>query len=79
MYEREPSTVESILSGNVAGGLAPAALRNFLNSDRDDILVVRESPRDRARNILLVAAAVVASFGLGWSGGLSWPHVCRTA
>jgi hypothetical protein len=78
MYEREPSTVESILSGNVAGGLAPAALRNFLNSDRDDILVVRESPRDRARSILLVAAAVVASFGLGWSGGLSWPQFAGT-
>ena len=78
MYEREPSTVESILSGNVAGGLAPAALRNFLKSDRDDILVVRESPRDRARNILLVAAAVVASFGLGWSGGLSWPQFAGT-
>jgi hypothetical protein len=74
MYEREPSTVESILSGNVAGGLGPAALRNFLQSDRDDVLVVRESSRDRARNILLVAAAVIASFGLGWSGGLSWPQ-----
>jgi hypothetical protein len=74
MYEREPSTVESILSGNVTGGLGPAALRNFLNSNRDDVLMVRESARDRARNILLVAAAVVASFGLGWSGGLSWPQ-----
>ena len=61
MYEREPSTVESILSGNVAGGLGPAALRNFLQSDRDDVLVVRESFRDRARNILLVAA--------GWTSG----------
>ena len=78
MYEREPSTVESILSGNVAGGLGPAALRNFLQSDRDDVLIVRESVRDRARNILLVAAAVVASFGLGWSGGLSWPQLAGT-
>jgi hypothetical protein len=78
MYEREPSTVESILSGNVAGGLGPAALRSFLQSDRDDVLVVRESFRDRARNILLVAAAVVASFGLGWSGGLSWPQFAGT-
>jgi hypothetical protein len=78
MYEREPSTVESILSGNVAGGLGPAALRNFLKSDRDDVLVVRASSRDRARNMLLVAAAVVASFGLGWSGGLSWPQFSDT-
>jgi hypothetical protein len=74
MYEREPSTVESILSGNVAGGLGPEALRNFLKSNRDGALVVRESFRDRARNILLVAAAVVASFGLGWTGGVSWPQ-----
>lgn len=78
MYEREPSTVESILSGNVAGGLGPAALRNFLKADRDDVLIVRESFRDRACNILLVAAAVVASFGLGWSGGLSWPQFAGT-
>src|SRR5690242_12428776 len=78
MYEREPSTVESILSGNVTGGLGPVALRNFLKSDRDDILVVRESSRDRARNILLVAAAVAASFGLGWTGGLSWPQFAGT-
>jgi len=78
MYEREPSTVESILSGNVTGGLGPVALRNFLKSDRDDILVVRESSHDRARNILLVAAAVAASFGLGWTGGLSWPQFAGT-
>jgi hypothetical protein len=75
MYERAPSTVESILSGNVAGGLGPAALRNFLKSNRDGALVVRESFHDRTRNMLLVAAAVVASFGLGWTGGVSWPQV----
>jgi hypothetical protein len=78
MYDREPSTVESILSGNVAGGLGPAALRNFLNSDRDDVLVVREPSHARARNIVLVAAALAASFGLGWTGGLSWPEFAST-
>ena len=74
MYDREPSTVESILSGNVAGGLGPAALRNFLKSDRDDVLVVRESSHARARNTVLVAVALAASFGLGWAGSLSWPQ-----
>jgi hypothetical protein len=74
MYDREPSTVESILSGNVAGGLGPSNLRNFLESDRDDVLVVQESSRDRARNASLVIVALVASFGLGWTGGLSWPE-----
>ncbi|WP_156435483.1 hypothetical protein [Bradyrhizobium lablabi] len=66
------------MSGNVAGGLGPSSLRNFLNSDRDDILVVRESSRDRARNASLVIVAVVASFGLGWAGGLSWPEFAGT-
>ena len=28
----------------------------------------------RARPALLVAAALVASFGLGWTGGLNWSH-----
>lgn len=75
MYERAPSTVESILSGNVTGGLGPENLRQFLKSNRDGALVVRESFYHRARNILLVAAAVVTSFGLGWSGALSWPQL----
>ena len=78
MYDREPSTVESILSGNVVGGLGPSNLRNFLKSGRDDILVVREPFRDRARNASMVVAAVVASFGLGWAGGLSWPQFAGT-
>jgi hypothetical protein len=78
MYERAPSTVESILSGNVTGGLGPSNLRNFLKSNRDGALVVRESFYDRARNGLLVAVAVTASFGLGWSGALSWPQLAGT-
>jgi len=78
MYERAPSTVESILSGNVSGGLGPENLRHFLKSNRDGALVVRESFYDRARNILLVTAAVAASFGLGWSGALSWPQLADT-
>ena len=78
MYDREPRSVESILSGNVAGGLGPANLRYFLKSGRDDVLVVREPLHARTRNIALVAAALVASFGLGWTGGLSWPQFAAT-
>ena len=78
MYERAPSTVESILSGNVTGGLGPENLRHFLKSNRDGALVVRASFYDRARNGLLVAVAVAASFGLGWSGALSWPQLADT-
>jgi hypothetical protein len=78
MYQRAPSTVESILSGNVTGGLGPSNLRNFLKTNRDGALVVRESFYQRARNGLLVTVAVAASFGLGWSGALSWPQLADT-
>jgi len=77
MQDREPSTFESIWSGNVVGGQRPeqpASLRNFLKSDREEVLVVREPFGDRARAALLVTAALVASFGLGWAGGLNWPQ-----
>jgi len=43
------------------------------------MLVVRRSPRDRARSTGLIAAAVVASFGLGWAGALSWPQLAQIA
>ena len=78
MYQRAPSTVESILSGNVTGGLGPSNLRNFLKTNRDGALVVRESFYQRARNGLLVTVVVAASFGLGWSGALSWPQLADT-
>ena len=77
MQDREPSTFESIWSGNVVGGQRPeqpASLWNFLKSDREEVLVVREPFGDRARAALLVTAALVASFGLGWAGGLNWPQ-----
>jgi hypothetical protein len=77
MHDREPSTVESILSGNVVAGQwreQRASLWNFLKPDRDEVLVVREPFGDRARTALLVTVALVASFGLGWAGGLNWPQ-----
>ncbi|UPJ51140.1 hypothetical protein IVB30_07210 [Bradyrhizobium sp. 200] len=76
MQNREPSTFE-IWSGNVTGGQGqeqPAGLWHFLKADRDEVLVVREPFGDRARTAVLVAAALVASFGLGWAGGLNWPQ-----
>ena len=50
MQDREPSTFESIWSGNVVAGQwreQPASLWNFLKSDRDEVLVVREPFGDR--------------------------------
>jgi len=76
MQDREPSTFE-IWSGNGVGGQRPeqpASPWSFFKPDRDDVLVVREPSGDRARAALLVAAALVASFGLGWAGGLNWPQ-----
>jgi hypothetical protein len=77
MQDREPSTFESSWSGNVIAGQwreQSASLWNFLKPDRDQVLVVREPFGDRARTTLLVTVAVVASFGLGWAGGLNWPQ-----
>ena len=76
MQYREPSTFE-IWSGSVVRhqrSQQPARLWNFLKSDRDAVLVVREPFGDRARAAVLVTAAIVASFGLGWAGGLNWPQ-----
>lgn len=81
MQDRAPSTFESMWTGNVADGRGPeqpANSWNFFKDDRDDVLVVRESSRDRARNASLVIVAVVASFGLGWTGGLGWPEFAGT-
>jgi hypothetical protein len=77
MQDREPNTLESIWSGNVVAGKwreQRAGLWNFLKSDRDEVLVVREPFGDRARAAVLVTVAVAASFGLGWAGGLNWPQ-----
>ena len=76
MQDREPSTFE-IWSENVVGGQRPeqpVRLWNFLKSDRDEVLVLREPFGDRTRAALLVAVALLASFGLGWAGGLNWPQ-----
>src|SRR6267378_3384393 len=76
MQHHEPSTFD-IWSGSVVGrqrSQQNARLWNLLKSDRDAVLVVREPFGDRARAAVLVAAALVASFGLGWAGGLNWPQ-----
>jgi len=73
MQHREPSTFD-IWSGNVVRDRRPqqsASLWNFLKSDRDEVLVVREPFGDRARAAVLVTAALVASFGLEWADGLN--------
>ena len=77
MQDREPSTFESNWSGSVVAGQwreQSTSLWDLLKTDRDDVLVVRGPFGDRTRTALLVAAAVVASFGLGWAGGLNWPQ-----
>src|SRR6476469_9755692 len=76
MQDREPGTFE-IWSGHVVRRQRlqqSAHLWSFLKADRDAVLVVREPFGDRARAAVLVTAAVIASFGLGWAGGLNWPQ-----
>ncbi len=76
MQYREPSTFEIWSASAVRRQRSPqpARLSSFLKSDRDAVLVVREPFGDRARAAVLVTAAIVASFGLGWAGGLNWPQ-----
>jgi hypothetical protein len=79
MQHREPSAFD-IWSGNVVDrhrSQQPAGMWNFLKSDRDAVLVVREPFAERARAAVLITAAVLASFGLGWAGGLSWPQLAN--
>lgn len=78
MFRREPSTVESLLSGNAVGNW-PSNAPMLFNSDGNDVLVLRRSSHERARTATLVAAAVMTSFGLGWAGAVSWPHVAQMA
>jgi hypothetical protein len=77
----EPSTLGSIWSGNVADGELPeqpARSSDLLHQNRDDVLVVRGPYGDWARSIVLPAMALLASFGLGWAGGLNWPEFAST-
>jgi hypothetical protein len=76
MQHREPNTFE-IWSGNVVEhhrSRQPSGLWNLLKSDHNPVLVVREPFAERARAVVMVTAAIVASFGLGWAGGLNWPQ-----
>ena len=76
MQHREPSSFE-IWPGNVVErhrSQRPAGFLHLLKSDHDAVLVVREPFAERARAAVLVTAAIVASFGLGWAGGLNWPQ-----
>jgi hypothetical protein len=77
MQDREPIIFGSRWSGNRVGFHSPehpATERNFLKADRDGVLLVREPFGARVSPALLVAAALAASFGLGWTGGLNWQH-----
>jgi hypothetical protein len=77
MQDREPITFGSRWPGNGFGGQRPelpASPRDFLKADRDGVLLVREPFGERTGPVLLFAAALAASFGLGWTGGLNWPR-----
>jgi hypothetical protein len=77
MQDHEPSTFD-IWSVGSRRPESPARLWNFLKSGSEEVLVVREPFGDRARTGLLVTVALLASFGLGWAGGLNWPQLAST-
>jgi hypothetical protein len=45
---------------------------DFSSPSADEVLALLKPDGDRKRTIWLVAGALVAGFGLGWAGGLSW-------
>src|ERR1700676_5305459 len=45
---------------------------DFASPNGDEILALLKPDGDRKRTNWLVAGALVAGFGLGWAGGLSW-------
>ncbi len=76
MLDREPSALEEIRPNDAAGDQLPEPPPEPWDipiSNHDAALVLQESFVDRIGTIAVVAVAVVASFGLGWVGGLNWP------
>jgi len=75
MQLHAPNTLERIEpAGGVAGSQAdtqPASthLWDFLSPKRDEVLALLKAGDDRKRTMILVAAALVAGFGLGWACG----------
>jgi hypothetical protein len=45
---------------------------DFSSPNGDEVLALLKPDGDRKRTVWLVAAALVAGFGLGWAGGFSW-------
>lgn len=79
MQDHEPSTPGNIWSRDAAHGQLPGKPASLypwdsFSPDRDEVLVLRKPYGDRARTICLSTMALVASFGLGWAGGLNWPE-----
>jgi hypothetical protein len=45
---------------------------DFSSPNGDEVLALLKPEGDRKRTVWLVAAALVAGFGLGWAGGFGW-------
>ena len=76
MQFQQANTLEEHGLEEAAASSAPMQPANvypwdFLSPDRDEVLALLR-PGDQKRTIRLVAAALVAGFGLGWAGGFSW-------
>src|SRR5882757_7028331 len=81
MQDREPISPGSIWPTDVADGRSPqqpAEVWDISSADHDAARLLQEPYRDRIRNVALAATALVASFALGWAGGLNW-HDFTTA
>jgi hypothetical protein len=78
---REPSPPESIGPDDMAGAPLPeraADSWDISSVNRDTTLLLEQPHRDRIRTAAVAAAALVASFTLGWTGGLNWHELAIT-
>lgn len=80
MQDHAPNAAGNIWPDEMADGRLPSPAARAWQGDlfrlsRDDALVLRTPRGDHARTIWLLTIALVASFALGWAGGLHWPRL----
>ncbi|MBR0755568.1 hypothetical protein JQ604_25590 [Bradyrhizobium jicamae] len=79
MHDREPTFPGSIWPNDAAGAPTPSAdLWDLSNANHDAAALLQEPARDRMRIAALGAAALAATFALGWAGALSWHEFTDT-
>lgn len=81
MQDREPLIPARIWPTDAAGAASSTPSAEFWdlsNANHDAAALLQEPARDRMRIAALGAAALAATFALGWAGALSWHEFTDT-